>query len=382
MIPVQRITQLLSEMVRIPSVTPTQAGQRAGTPGEARMADYVEAKFRALGADEVHREDVFPGRPNVYGIWTGASADRWIGLDVHTDTVGVEQMTDQPFDGRVENGRVYGRGSVDTKASLAIAIALLEMLRASGKKPAANLIVSATADEEVEALGAARYAAWLKQRGIVLDELFVAEPTMCKPIHGHKGAVRCYFDVQGVACHSSKPEMGKNAITAAARIVLAMEREHQRLQREHPGSPVGHPTLTVTIIAGGAGINVVPDQCSVAVDRRIVAGERAADVAQQVEQIARQACELPMDVRVLNVLDAFYRPADSPLMRTLTQLCAAPPTIVPYGTNAFAYAQTARECVVVGPGSIDQAHGKVEWVEIAELEKMAGIYAKLWGVER
>lgn len=380
MIPTQRITQLLSEMVRIPSVTPMQTGPRAGTPGEARMAEYVETKFRSLGG-EVHREDVFPNRPSVYGIWRVPQSNRWMGLDVHTDTVGVEQMTDEPFDGRIENRRVYGRGAVDTKASLAIAIALLEQFKESGKKPSVNLLVAATADEEGEAYGAPAFAKWLGQHGIVFDQLCVAEPTMCAPIHGHKGAVRCYFDVEGIACHSSKPELGKNAITAAARIVLAMEREHLRLKQEHPGSPVGHPTLTVTIINGGVGINVVPDKCTVAVDRRIVTGEVAAEVSAHLQEIARQACELPMKVRVLNVLDAFYRPSDSALVRTLAQLGGGKPEIVPYGTNAFSYASdVARDCVVIGPGSIDQAHGKVEWVEIAELEKMARMYAKLWGI--
>jgi acetylornithine deacetylase len=372
MVLTERVAQILSELVRIPSVTPTQAGPRAGEPGEARMATHVEERFKSLGA-EVDREDVFPGRPNIYGIWRGTS-DRWIGVDVHTDTVGVEQMLEEPFDGRVANGRVHGRGSVDTKATLAIVLAILEEMRAAGRKPAANLIVSATADEEVEAHGATVYANWLKKKGIVLDQLFVAEPTLCRPVHGHKGAARLYFDVEGVSCHSSMPEKGKNAITAAARIVLAMEQEHARLQREAPATPVGKPTLTVTIMNGGIGINVVPPACRVGVDRRIVAGEHAADVAKQIEQIARNACELPMNVQMLNVLDAFYQPADSPLMKRLKELGCGDAGIVPYGTNAFAYGETARECVVIGPGSIEQAHGNVEWVEIAELEKMTRIY--------
>ena len=88
-----------------------------------------------------------PGRPNVYGIWRGTSA-RWAALDVHMDTVGVKQMSGDPFGGELRDGRVYGRGAVDTKASLAVALALLEALRRSGSTPETNLLIAATADEE------------------------------------------------------------------------------------------------------------------------------------------------------------------------------------------------------------------------------------------
>src|SRR5262245_46510682 len=130
----ERLTFWLSQLVRIPSVTPEQAGPRAGSPGEARLAEALAGWFADLGG-EVHVEEVLPGRPNVYGIWRGRS-ERWAALDVHMDTVGVEQMSDDPFGGEVRDGRVYGRGAVDTKASLAVALALLEQLHRSSAAPA------------------------------------------------------------------------------------------------------------------------------------------------------------------------------------------------------------------------------------------------------
>ncbi|MDQ2998955.1 MAG: M20/M25/M40 family metallo-hydrolase, partial [Chloroflexota bacterium] len=122
----EQLTTWLARLVQIPSVTPEQAGPRAGAPSEARLAETVAGWFRELGGD-VYVEDVVPGRPNVYGIWRGTSA-RWAALDVHMDTVGVEQMLGDPFGGELRDGRVYGRGAVDTKASLAVALALLEAL--------------------------------------------------------------------------------------------------------------------------------------------------------------------------------------------------------------------------------------------------------------
>src|SRR5580704_2103595 len=112
----EQLASWLSELVRIPSVTPAQAGPRAGLPGESRMASKISQWFVQFGG-EVFIEDILPGRPSVYGIWRG-SDPRWLAIDVHTDTVGVETMQGDPFDGRIDNGRVYGRGAADTKASL------------------------------------------------------------------------------------------------------------------------------------------------------------------------------------------------------------------------------------------------------------------------
>src|SRR3954470_17854406 len=223
----EQLAAWLKRLVQIPSVAPEQAGPRAGAPGEARLAAAVAGWFRDFGG-EVYVEDVLPGRPNVYGIWRGTSA-RWAALDVHMDTVGVEQMLGAPFGGELRDGRVYGRGAADTKASLAVALALLAALRRAGETPATNLVIAATADEETSARGAPAFAAWVRRRSIALDQLMVAEPTLCRPVHGHKGVVRLAFDIAGLPAHSSQPQLGKNAITAAAHLALAFDAEHRRL---------------------------------------------------------------------------------------------------------------------------------------------------------
>src|SRR5689334_21206138 len=100
----------LSRLVRIPSVSPDQAGPRARTPGEGKLAAALARWFREMGG-EVHIHEVMPGRSNVYAVWRGRS-ERWVAVDAHTDTVGVEQMVSDPFSGRIEGGRVHGRGAV------------------------------------------------------------------------------------------------------------------------------------------------------------------------------------------------------------------------------------------------------------------------------
>jgi len=372
-----QIAQWLSRLVQIPSVTPEQAGPRSGEPGEARMSEAVAGWFAQFGG-QVHWHEILPGRSNVYAIWPGRT-DRWLAVDIHTDTVGVEQMTDPPFDGRIADGRVYGRGAVDTKASLAVVLALLEAMHADGTQPLDNLLIAATVDEETGATGAPGFATWLRARNLVLDELVVSEPTGCTPVHGHKGLVRMEFTAHGLTAHSAQPHLGKNAILAAARVALALEAEHNRLQTIS-ASALGIPQLTVVLVQGGIGRNVVPDTCTLAIDRRLTDGEDPQTVTEQLIGLATAASPLPLTTEIWRQIPAFFQPADSGLVTRMAAWSGQPPSVAPYGTNAWAYGDVARERIVLGPGSIDQAHGAVEWVEIGELEKLAGVYARWWGL--
>lgn len=373
-----RLAEWLTRLVQIPSVSPDQAGPRAGVPGEARLAEALAGWFQAFGA-EVHRHEVLPNRPNIYAIWPGRS-DQWAVVDVHMDTVGVEQMSGEPFNGDIANGRVHGRGAVDTKASLAIILALLEQMKPTGWRPPANLLVAATVDEEAGATGAPALADWLRQRQIVPDQLLVAEPTMTVPVYGHKGVCRLEFQVHGQAAHSSQPELGQNAIMAAVQLIRALDQHHHQQLTTLPENPLGPPALTISTIQGGTGINVVPDSCRFALDRRVVAEERVSDVTEALYQVAQQGCPLPVTMTKLKQIDAFLQSPDTPWLRQLADWSGQTPVVAPYGTNAWAYGDLARACVVMGPGSIDQAHGAEEWIAIAELEKMAYIYAQWWEI--
>ncbi|MCL5998839.1 MAG: M20/M25/M40 family metallo-hydrolase [Chloroflexi bacterium] len=379
MITGEQLAQWLSRLVQIPSVSPHQAGPRAGVTGEARIANAVAGWFAEYGG-HVYRDEVMPGRPNIYAVWHGRS-DRWIAVDVHMDTVGVEQMTGDPFSGRIADGRVYGRGAVDTKPTLAVVLALLEAMHTTRRLPASNLLVAATVDEEVGAQGAPAFARWVRANALAIDQLAVAEPTSCGPVYGHKGLSRLRFDIHGQAAHSSQPESGRNAITAAARLVLAMEEEAQRLLAQPPKTALGPARLTVSLIQGGTGINVVPDACHVSIDRRVVAGENPADVGAGLRALAERSCPLPLTATTLAEVDAFLQTPDAPWVCQLAEWAGRAPAVVPYCTNAWAYGGLAHECAVLGPGSIEQAHGAVEWVEIAELEKLAHMYTQWWGVE-
>lgn len=377
----EHVAGWVSRLVQVPSVNPLHHGPRAVNQGETQFAHSLATHFTNLGADTVETEDVIDGRLNVYGIWEGTS-DKWFVLDVHTDTVTVEHCDGDPFDGRIADGRVYGRGAVDTKASLGIVMALLERAREQGVRPVPNLVVVGSVGEEAGGLlGAQAFRNWATARGLRPDEMIIAEPTMCAPVHGHKGLLNIEMRIKGLAAHSANPHLGRNAVTAAAHLIVALDAEHERLQSLPPTTEVGNGSLTVTIINGGTGGNVVPDSCTVYVSRRIAPGENDAEVAAHIRAIAEAACPLPIEfIETSYGSSAYYQSPDSPLIRRITDFAGTSPEVASYGTNALRYENFADQMVVFGPGSIDNAHTAVEYVEIDQLMLCASFMAEWLGL--
>lgn len=373
------LAQRVGELVRIPSVNPLQAGPRSGDGAEVALSEWMATRTADMGA-EVTVHDVLDGRQNVYARFEGAS-DRQITIDVHLDTVAVEHMTEDPFDGRIADGRVYGRGSVDTKPTIAIAMAVLSELAAEGRRPGPTVNLVGTVGEEMGGLiGATSYRDWLDERGQVVDQLIVAEPTMCAPVHGHKGGIGLEVTIHGHAAHSSKPHLGQNAVSAAARVVMAIDAEQERLVAQTPTTPVGNGTVSVTEIGGGLARNIIPDCCTLYAGRRTAPGEVPDVEFERLSELIRQsAAPLAVDIELANGFGsaAFYTEPDCDLVTSLSLLAGSDPETAQYGSNALRYDAVAREVVVFGPGSIDQAHQAVEWVDIDELVRAADIYRQL-----
>ncbi len=320
-----QLAESVARLVRIPSVNPLQAGPistAAGSDGERAVAEHLADRFDALGAVEVVLHDVLDGRPNVYGFFPGRT-ERLVVLDVHTDTVTVEHMTDPPFDGRIEGGRVWGRGALDTKASLGVITALLESWQQSGLRPEPTLlVVGSIAEEAGGLLGATHFRPWADERGLAVDQLIVSEPTQLAPIHGHKGGAALRITALGESAHSSLPHLGKNAIQAMAPVILALQAEHERLQTLEPATELGNGTLSVNLIEGGTGGNVIPASCTIVAGRRIVPGEDAQQVYDDLAALATAACPLPVHIETALApgpdgrvgSPAFYQSADSQLV--------------------------------------------------------------------
>ncbi|GAA2425301.1 M20 family metallopeptidase [Streptomyces macrosporus] len=380
----QTLAESVAELVRIPSVNPLHAGPRAeehGPIGEGAIALRLAERFDKCGADEVVLDEVLPGRPNVYGRFRGRS-DRLVVVDVHTDTVTVEHMTDPPFDGRIEHGSVWGRGALDTKATLGVVLAMLDAWHRDGLRPEPTLLLVGSISEEAGGLlGATRFRPWAEQQGLRIDQMLVAEPTEFRPVHGLKGLVLIEVTARGAAAHSSRPDLGANAIEAMAPVIAAFVAEHERLQSLPPATELGSGTVSVTRISGGTGGNVIPDRCSISVGRRIVPGEDPGDVLERMSAIARAACPVPCEITSLLPLrpdgkpgsPAFYQRPDTGFVRFLARASGTDPAVAPFGTNALRYSGLANELAIFGPGSIDHAHQATERIAVADLVRLADV---------
>ncbi len=371
----------VAKLVQIPSVNPLHEGPHSGVVGELAIALALADEFERLGFTEIVLDDVHENRPNLYGFFPGRT-DRVVVIDVHLDTVTVENMTDAPFDGRIENGCVWGRGSLDTKASMGVICALIEDWQRQGLRPEPTVLVVGTVGEEAGGLqGARKFREWIESRDLTIDQMVICEPTNCAPIHGHKGAIGMRIDVLGKSAHSSVPEAGANAIHAAARVVVALEDHHADLVAAPATTEVGTGTLLTTTIHGGIAGNVVPDKCTLTVGRRIAPGEDPAAEFERISDIVRNASPLPVEITSLLQepgrppgSPAFYQLPDSELVRVLSAATGELPACAPFGTNALRYDGFALEKVVFGPGSIDDAHKPTECVRIDDLQRIAAAY--------
>eukprot|EP00048_Salpingoeca_helianthica_P000923 m.45067 g.45067 ORF g.45067 m.45067 type:complete len:388 (-) comp10971_c0_seq1:48-1211(-) len=377
------IINTLQQLIAIPSVNPAQATDH--TAGELRYVLFLKEQFEKLGA-EVVLECPAPDRPNLYALFQVDASLPWIGVDVHADTVSVAGYQGDPFAGQVDSeGRLHGRGSCDTKAGIAVCLATLRRLKALDRKLPRNLLVSATIGEETSTIGARAFAAFVRARipgG--LSQLMVCEPTLCRPIYGHKGLVQVRFEVAGRAVHSSQPALGANALVAAASAILALTDLHHSLQGQQ--NLLGPPSVCVTLAQGGSGINIVPSAASFSVDRRVVHEEDPDTVERellafvQAHFASSPSCVgTTLTHTTIAKSPSFCRSPDDPLVALLATAGGAPPAVAHYGTNASSYGvDVARSCAIFGPGSIEQAHQVDEWVAVSELQKMADIVYGWW----
>ncbi len=373
------LVEKVSALVQIPSVNPLQASDPA-TAGERKLAEFLADRADALGA-EVELDNVLDDRPNLIATFEGERPEALV-IDVHLDTVAIDHMTDDPFDGRVENDRVYGRGSVDTKATFAIVLQVLEELRTDGRRPTPTVHLVGTVAEEMGGLiGARHLARRMLDTDMPVHRMIIAEPTMCAPVHGHKGGVGLEICVHGHAAHSSRPELGANAISAAARIISAIDAEQERLSSLPSTTAVGRGTLSVTEIGGGVARNIIPDLCRLYAGRRIAPGEDPVAIFEDLVRLVKGAAH-PHDVEVElangTSFPAFYTEPSDAFVQFLAHLSEREPETVTYGSNCLAYDELNVPKVLFGPGSIDQAHQAVEWVDISELVRAANVYRQIF----
>jgi len=380
---VDAVTRLLSDLVAIPSVNPMGRPLQGTGFLEGGMSDYLENWFRDLGVP-YERRTIAPGRDNLLARYDSPRDLKTVLFDAHQDTVPTDGMTIPPFTPEVREGRLYGRGACDVKGGMAAMLEAFARLVRERPEGSASVIMACTVDEEFTHTGSSDLARMPK----LADYAIVAEPTQLDIVHRHKGAVRWKIRAHGVACHSSTPKLGINAIYRMGRVLGVLDEYAELLSRATPDPILGPPSLSVGRIEGGLSVNVVPDWCDIEVDRRMIPGEVNAECLKQVEAYLHNrlgdsvSWEFfppwvnmpPLSQDLGNDGGWITRVQQAVLGATGRQ-----PELggVPYGTDAGPLNQTGLPCLVIGPGNIAQAHTKDEWIELDQVRAAVDAYYQI-----
>ncbi|MCC7085089.1 MAG: M20/M25/M40 family metallo-hydrolase [Pirellulales bacterium] len=369
-----RARELLCDLIALPTVNPMGKPFRGALPIERPVIEYLEQLFAPYGV-QLQRLPCSPLHESLLITVDGQTDLPGTLLESHIDTVPADDWLEQALKPRVAGGQIFGRGACDDKGSLVgMVLALLSLLE-SGNVPPQCVWLLAAGDEEYAQCGIRQF---LASQNLPIGRAIFGEPTELVPVIQHKGTIRWDITVLGRSAHTSRAELGRSAILDAMHVIELLAKHQQELRAMHTNPLVSGPSLTVTMIEGGRTRNMVPDRCTMAVDFRIVPGmdpQRAID--DLFERLAASGLSLEHgDFQCF--APALSTAADDPFVRRIAAICQrilhrpVAPTGAPYGSDA-GWMPKKIPALVLGPGSIDQAHAIDEFIELNQVVQMAAI---------
>ena len=315
-------------------------------------------------------DEAAPGRQSVIARVKGIGGGRSLALNAHLDTVGVAGMPD-PFQARVEDGRLYGRGSYDMKGSLAACMLALDEIRTAHLS--GDVILAAVADEEHASIGVQSVL-----RRLTADAAIVTEPTALDLCIAHKGFSWHEITTTGRAAHGSRPDLGIDGIAHMGRVLNRLEELQAELSRRKPHPLLGHGSLHASLISGGQELSSYPEKCILQVERRTLPAETPEAVEEELTTIlADLAAKDPTfqaRQRTTLLRPPFSVPEKAAIVETVRSEAArvlgkAPPLVgAPFWMDAAFFAAAGIPTVAIGPDGAG-AHSIEEWVDLASVEK-------------
>lgn len=356
------VFDILDRLVAFPSV--------AGTPN-GDIAGWIEAHLAQLGTQVT----VMPGpegdRSNLFATIGPADVPGYI-LSGHMDVVpaGEPQWSSPPFAMRREDERLYGRGTTDMKGFLAAALAAVPALAKQRLVKPIHLAFSY--DEEVGCRGVPHMIARLPDLCAKPLGVIVGEPSGMRAVRGHKGKAAARVTVKGRSGHSSRPDLGLNAIHAMSEVLSVAVNEAERLTHGPFNSAFepAYSSLQAGVIAGGQSVNIIPDSCTLDLEARAIPGVDPASLLAPVKARAEALATdgFLVEWTPMSAYPALSLPQDAALASLLNALTGEVPlAAVSYGTEAGLYQAAGFDSIICGPGDIGRAHKPDEYILASEL---------------
>ena len=356
----KELNELLQRLIQIKSVNP---------PGnEKEIANFIKGFLikNDIPSELVPLEE---GRSSVVAKIEGKE-ERNITLCGHLDTVRVieEDWSKPPFQGLMEEGKMYGRGTADMKGGVAAIIYTLILLKRRGITPQKKVQLALTADEEWGYRGAKT----LVDQGFFdqTDFLIITEPTNLQVAVGEKGEIWIKAKFYGKSAHGSTPELGVNTVVPGSKFVLEVSEEYKKLF--NPDPLWGNNSINIGQFHGGVQVNVVPNYSEVQLDFRVISEEdkkRALELVRKKGQDIAEEFGVQFKEEIFNYHPPIFTSLDNLYIQKFMQVAGVKEaTIVKYCTDGGTIIPEKKiPFIVFGPGDIAQAHQNDEYIELESL---------------
>ncbi|MFT4185405.1 MAG: acetylornithine deacetylase [Rhizobium sp.] len=354
--------EILERLLGFPSVVGSANGEIVGW-----IADYLDcagARVHVLAGPEGDRSNLFA---------TIGPADRpGYLLSGHMDVVAANEPAwdSDPFRLQRQGAKLIGRGTSDMKGFLACALAALPAIAARDLERPLHLAFSY--DEEAGCRGAPHLIAKIPDLCAIPAGCIIGEPSGLRAIRAHKGKAAARIELGGRAGHSSRPDLGLNAIHGMADVLTHAVAAAERLKAGPFDTNFEPPysSLQVGTIQGGQAVNVIPERCTIEVEARAIAGvdprSLLADIEGRLDILRDRGFSALWEMT--GSYPALSLAADAPLALVMEELTGqAPLAAVSYGTEAGLYQAAGMDAIICGPGDIGRAHKANEFILADEL---------------
>lgn len=370
------LTEMMRRLIGSPSVSSVSPEWDSSN---AQVVDHIAEWCEALGL-QVERLPI-PGYPGKFNLV--ASAGRGpdgLVLSGHTDTVPFDEArwSSDPFQLIERDDRWYGLGTCDMKGFFAVVLdAIRDIDLARLRHP---LILLATADEESSMCGAKSLRDTHRQLG---RHAVIGEPTGMRPIRMHKGIAMEAIRVHGRSGHSSDPRLGNSALEGMHQVIGELLAWRDELQRRHanPAFAVAVPTLNLGHIHGGDNPNRICAECELHFDIRQLPGMELDELRGEIDRrVARRLADSGLKVERVPLFEgipAMETDARSPIVLAAEQLTGFSAGAVAFGTEGPYLNALGMQTVIMGPGSIDQAHQPDEYLALDQVAPARRIVREL-----